>query len=56
MGLQAGLPSLFFGDISGKKRRDYFVAIRAGLDKKYEPMQRIMGKIIAKTLEIHHQT
>jgi cell filamentation protein len=33
MGLQAGLPSLYFENLSGKRREQYFSAIRAGRDR-----------------------
>jgi len=56
MGLQAGLPSLFFGDIKGRKRQEYFAAVRAGLDRNYEPMQRIFRDVIERTLQIHDET
>lgn len=55
MGLQAGLPSLFFGDIKGHKRQEYFAAVRAGLDRNYEPMQRIFRDVIERTLQIHDE-
>ncbi|MDO8771055.1 MAG: Fic family protein [Burkholderiaceae bacterium] len=56
MGLQAGLPSLFFGDIKGQKRQKYFTAVRAGLEQNYEPMQRIFSDVIERTLQIHGGT
>lgn len=56
MGLQAGLPSLFFGEIKGRKRQEYFAAVRAGLDQNYEPMQRIFRGVIERTLQIHGET
>jgi fido (protein-threonine AMPylation protein) len=39
MALQAGLPPLDFGGLKGKKRKEYFAAIRAGLDRDYKPME-----------------
>jgi cell filamentation protein len=53
MGLQAGLPTLFFGDIAGRKRQLYFAAVRAGLERNYEPMTAIFSAVIRRTLEIH---
>ena len=53
MGLQAGLPALDFGDIKGKKKKEYFSAVQAGLDRNYEPMERIFTDVIGRTLRIH---
>ena len=50
MALQAGLPLLDFSPITGKKREEYFAAVRAGLKRNYEPMEKIFNKIIEKTL------
>ncbi len=54
MALQAGLPSLDFGAIKGKKRKAYFAAVRAGLDD-YRPMKDIFRSIIKRTLKIYHR-
>lgn len=53
MGLQAGLPSLYFDKLSGRKRQEYFAAVRAGLDRKYDPMAGLFSAVIEKTLQIH---
>lgn len=53
MGLQAGLPALFFDRLSGLKRREYFAAVRAGLDRNYEPMAEMFTAVIRRTLQIH---
>lgn len=50
MALQAGLPSLNFRGIRGKKRQEYVAAIHAGLDNNYEPMEKIFGAVIRRTL------
>lgn len=52
MALQARLPPLNFGAIRGSKRQDYFAAVRAGLERNYEPMGRIFSAVIRRTLEI----
>jgi cell filamentation protein len=52
MGLQAGLPPLYFGDIRGQKRQEYFAAVRAGVGRDYEPMQRVFSAVIRRTLRI----
>lgn len=50
MALQAGLPPLDFGGIRGKKKEEYFAAVRAGLDKDYTPMEEIFTSVIYRTL------
>jgi len=50
MGLQAGLPTLDFGNIKGRKRQEYFAAVRAGMDRDYEPMKRVFSDVIGRTL------
>jgi len=52
MALQAGLPPLNFAGIKGKKRREYFAAVRAGLYRDYKPMEEVFRLIIARTLKI----
>jgi len=46
MALQAGLPALDFGNIRWKKRNEYFLAVRSGLDKNYKPMERFFLGVI----------
>lgn len=53
MGLQAGLPLLEFGSIKGKKKKEYFAAIQAGMDRNYAPMEKIFSDVIGRTLRIH---
>lgn len=50
MALQAGLPPLDFSAIKGRKRQDYFAAVRAGLDYNYRPMEAIFRAVISRTL------
>ena len=50
MALQAGLPPLDFGSITGRKRQEYFAAVRAGMDRDYEPMEKIFSGVIRRTL------
>ena len=50
MALQAGLPPLDFGSITGRKRQEYFAAVRAGMDRDYEPMEKIFSRVIRRTL------
>lgn len=53
MALQAGLPPLDFTDIERSNRNDYFAAVRAGLDRNYEPMKSLFNGVILKTVEIY---
>lgn len=50
MGLQAGLPLMDFSGIRKEKIKQYFAAVRAGLDRDYEPMRKIFEEIIKRTL------
>lgn len=54
MGLQAGLPPLYFDKLSGRKREQYF-AVRAGLDTNFEPMRKMFIAVIERTLQIHER-
>jgi len=55
MGLQGGLPALFFDKLSGRKRQQYFAAVRAGLDRDYMPMAKLCSVVIQRTLQIQDQ-
>jgi cell filamentation protein len=50
MGLQAGLPPLDFSVLSGKGTRPYIAAIHAAMGRDYEPMARLFGAVIKRTL------
>lgn len=50
MALQAGLPLLDFSLIAAERRKEYFAAVQAGLDKNYQPMQTIFAAIIGRSL------
>ena len=52
MALQAGMPLLDFSLIAEEKKKDYFAAVQAGLDKNYQPMEKIFSEIIERTLSI----
>jgi cell filamentation protein len=49
MAFQAGLPGLDFAGIRGKKRKEYFAAVQAGLDRNYEPMKKIFRSVVLRT-------
>ena len=55
MGLQAGLPALYFDKLSGRKRQEYFSAVRAGLVRNYEPMTKLFIAVIERTLQVHEK-
>lgn len=51
MAAQAGLPFLdFTGIIKGRKRQEYFAAIRVALDRNYKSMEKIFSDVIERTL------
>lgn len=51
MALQSGMPPLDFGSIKGAKKKNYFAAVRAGLDQDYEPMKKIFKDLMFSTLK-----
>ncbi len=48
--LQAGLPPLDFKLVAGRARNAYFAAVRAGMDRNYEPMAKLFAEIIGRSL------
>jgi cell filamentation protein len=52
MVLQAGMPSLDLAIIRGKRKEAYFGAVRAGLERDYEPMKRVFNEAILRTLRV----
>jgi cell filamentation protein len=50
MALQAGLPALDYGGISGRKKRDYIAAIHAALNRNYAPLEAVFGSVLNRTL------
>ena len=55
MAFQAGLPGLDFSGICGKKRKEYFDAVKAGLDYDYESMKRVFRSVLSRTRRTHAQ-
>ena len=49
MGSQAGLPPLNFSSIRGKEQQKYFAAVRAGIKRDYEPMEKIFKTVVEET-------
>jgi cell filamentation protein len=56
MALQVELPPLDFGGIRGRRKQEYYLAVRAGLDHNYEPMEKIFRTVIRRTLRIREGT
>lgn len=52
MALQAGLPPLDFRSIKGKKKQEYFAAVRAGMDRNYKPMEKVFSEVLRRTLGV----
>ena len=52
MGLQAGLPPLDFRNIVGRKKKEYILAVHAGMSGNYGPMEKVFGSVIRRTLRI----
>ena len=51
MALQAGLPPLDFSEFEEERKEEYFLAVRKGLGKNYQPMEKIFSKVISLTLK-----
>jgi cell filamentation protein len=49
MALQANLPLLDFRPIHGRRKEDYFAAVRAGMDRNYKPMGEIFELVLNRT-------
>ena len=51
MALQAGKPLLNYSVIQlGKGKQEYFKAIQSGWDREYDPMKKVVAKILKKTV------
>ena len=53
MGLQAGLPPLDFGGLSGKGKRNYIAAIHAAVGSDYAPMTAVFSDVVRRSLRRH---
>jgi cell filamentation protein len=49
MAFQAGLPPLDFSLIKGRKKEEYFTAVRYGLGRNYGPMEKIFDEVIERS-------
>ncbi len=50
MALQAGPPPLDFSLIAGRAKNAYFTAVQAGMDRNYQPMEKLFAGIIDRSL------
>jgi cell filamentation protein len=50
MALQMGLPPLDFGGVHGTEKRRYIEAIHASVGADYDPMKRVMRRVIQRSL------
>lgn len=55
MALQAGLPLLDFSGLEKERQNDYFAAVQNGMNRNYEPMEKIFADIIAYSLQIYDE-
>ena len=51
MALQAGLPVPDFSLMSGPKNPDYFMGVQQGLDRNYDPMEKLLSEIIERSIQ-----
>jgi len=42
--------------VIGQRRREYFAAVQAGLDRDYRPMERIFNLVLKRTRRIVGET
>jgi cell filamentation protein len=56
MALQSDLPLLDFTSIKGGEKEKYFAAVRAGIDRNYEPMMLVFSDVISRTLVPYGKT
>lgn len=55
MAIQAGLPPLDFRGVTGKKKKEYIIAVQIGMDRNYKPMEKMFKYVIRRTLRIRGQ-
>lgn len=55
MALQAGLPPLDFKGFDQKRQEEYFTAVRYGLDRNYEPMEKVFADVITCSLQAYEK-
>jgi len=42
--------------MKGRKKQEYFIAVQAGLDRNYGPMEKIFDEVIERTLRLRKQS
>lgn len=52
MALQAELPPLDFKLLKGRKKEEYFIAVRSGLGRNYDAMAKIFDEVIEWSLRL----
>ena len=52
MALQAGLPPLDFRSIKGRRKQEYFSAVRVGMDRNYTLMEKVFNEVLRKSVGI----
>jgi cell filamentation protein len=52
MALQAELPPLDFKLLKGRKKEEYFIAVRSGLGWNYDAMAKIFDEVIEWSLRL----
>ena len=55
MALQSELPPLDFKNMIGKGKNVYIKAVQAGMERKYQPMEKVFAAVIRKTLRNHER-
>ena len=55
MALQAGLPPLDFSEFEGKRKEEYFAAVRHGMERDYRPMEKFFNAVIIRTLQAYEE-
>jgi len=53
MALQSGLPPLDFSEFEGKRKEEYFSAVRNGMERNYRPMAEFFSEVISRTLQAY---
>ncbi|RFC41195.1 MAG: Fic/DOC family protein [Candidatus Nitrotoga sp. CP45] len=46
LALQAGMPLLNFSSIKGKRREEYFAAVRTSMERDYTPMIEVFRRVV----------
>ena len=46
LALQAGMPLLNFSSIKGKRREEYFAAVRTSMERDYTPMIEVYRRVV----------